>query len=244
VWKTESGREAMQRFWGRVRLGAVLPYIVAAALLVGATVIFGREVVRHINAIEGWIEGFGPWGMVVFVALFAVLSSLLMPETVLGIVSGALFGLGGGTIALVSGILFAASLQYFLSRHILRGRIESMLTSRPTLLAIQRAARSQEFRLQVLLRLTPLNPAVISYVLGAAGVRFGGFFTACLALIPHALLEVYFGHAGKQMAKMAAADGRSDLINGAVIVGGLAAGILVMVLVSRSARKALQQAVS
>ena len=35
--------------------------------------------------------------------------------------------------------------------------------------------RYDEFHLQFLLRLTPLNPATLSYLLGAAGVRFWGF---------------------------------------------------------------------
>jgi hypothetical protein len=56
----------------------------------------------------------------------------------------------------------------------LRARIQRALAARTSLAAIQRDVRRDEFRLQVLLRPTPLNPATINYPLGAAGVRFSG----------------------------------------------------------------------
>jgi uncharacterized membrane protein YdjX (TVP38/TMEM64 family) len=111
------------------------------------------------------------------------------------------------------------------------------------MLAIQRAVSRQEFRLQVLLRLTPLSPTAMSYLLGAAGVRFPGFLVACLAQIPNLFVEVYFGHAGKHLAKFAGRDERSVLLHDAVIISGLLVCIVVMVIVSRLARKAVQEAV-
>jgi uncharacterized membrane protein YdjX (TVP38/TMEM64 family) len=225
-------------------MGALLPYAVVAVALLVAVVSLGRELDHHLDALEAWIAGISPWGAVVFIGLFAVLTSLLVPDTVLAIIAGALFGLGGGTLAVVAGALAAALLQYFVARRLLRDRIERVLAAKPSLLAIQRAVRRSELRLQVLLRLTPLNPAVISYVLGAAGVWFRGFTIACLAMIPGLFLEVYFGHAGRHLARMAGRDERSVLMHDAVIVGGLIVCILVMVVVSRMARKAVQAAVA
>ncbi|MHC4216845.1 MAG: TVP38/TMEM64 family protein [Planctomycetota bacterium] len=232
------------RFWGRVRLGALLPRVVLGVVLVVAIVIIGRDIDHHVDAIEAWIEEISPWGVLVFFGLFVVLTSFLLPDTVLAIIGGALFGLVGGTLAVVVGALAAASLQHFLAGHLLRVRIERVLSAKPSLLAIQQAVRRQEMRLQVLLRLTPLNPTVISYLLGAAGVRFSGFFAACFALIPGLFLEVYFGHAGKHLARMAGRDERTVLMHDAVIVGGLLVCVLVMVVVSRIARKAVQEAVA
>jgi uncharacterized membrane protein YdjX (TVP38/TMEM64 family) len=213
-------------------------------LLLVAIVSLGREIDHHLDAIEAWIEGISPWGVVVFIGLFAVLTSLLVPDTLLAIIGGALFGLGGGTLAAMVGALAAASMQHFLARHLLRDRIKRALSARPSLLAIQRAVRRQEIRLQVLLRLTPLNPAAISYMLGAAGVRFRGFLIACLALVPGLFLEVYFGHAGAHLARMAGRDERSIVMHDAVMVGGLLVCVVVMVVIARTARKAVQEAVA
>lgn len=233
-----------RRFWDRVGVGALLPYAVMGAMLVVAVVIIGREIDHHLEAIEAWLAAISPWGAVVFIGLFVVLTSLFVPDTVLAIIAGVLFGLGGGTIAVVVGALAASLLQHALSRHLLRGRVERALSARPSLLAIQRAVRRQELRLQVLLRLTPLNPAATSYLLGAAGVRRSGFLIACLALIPNLFMEVYFGHTGRHLAGLAGRDERTVLTQDAVIVGGLLLCIIVMVIVARLARRAVEEAVS
>lgn len=209
-----------------------------------AVVIFGREIDHHIGAIEAWIDRIGPWGVVVFIGLFAALSSLLLPDTLLAMIAGALFGLGGGTIAVVAGAGAGALLQYAISRCLFRDRIGRLLSAKPSLLAIQQAVRRQELRLQVLLRLTPLNPTVITYLLGATGVGLSTFLLGCLAMIPNLFLEVYVGHAGKHLASMAGRTEQTAVMHDAMILGGLLACIVVMIVVSRLARKAVQDAVA
>ena len=73
--------------------------------------------------------------------------------------------------AVVAGGLLASALQFTFARRLLRARIERTLAAKPSLAAIQPAVTQDELRLQLLLRLTPLNPATIRYLLGAAGVR-------------------------------------------------------------------------
>jgi uncharacterized membrane protein YdjX (TVP38/TMEM64 family) len=176
--------------------------------------------------------------------LFALLTSVLLPDTVLAIVAGGLFGLVWGIAAVVAGSLLAATLQFALSQHLLRARIRRALATRPSLAAVQRALSVNEFRMEVLLRLTPLNPATISYVLGAAGVRFGGFLLASLAIVPGLIFEVYFGYAGKHVARMAGRSRHAVYAHDLAVIGGLAVGILMMVLVSRMARKAVLETVA
>jgi uncharacterized membrane protein YdjX (TVP38/TMEM64 family) len=130
-------------------------------------------------------------------------TSFLVPDTVRCIIAGALFGLYWGAAAVLAGILLAAAMQFALSQKLLRSRVQRMLAARPALTAIQRAVGRDEFRLQLLLRLTPLNPAIISYLLGSAGVRFSSFLIACLALTPSLIIEVYFGHVGKHTVMLA-----------------------------------------
>jgi uncharacterized membrane protein YdjX (TVP38/TMEM64 family) len=236
--------DRVRRFLALAYSRAALPYLAMALLLIVAIVIGGREIEHHINAIESWITKLGPWGVLAFVGLFVLLTSFLLPDTVLCIIAGALFGLGWGITAVLAGSLLAGMMQYALSQRLLRARIQRMLEQRPSLAAIQRAVSHDEFRLQVLLRLTPLNPATISYLLGAAGVRFSGFLIACLALTPNLAIEVYFGHAGKHAARLAGSHAQIAHLHDLVIIGGLAVCIAVMVLVSRMAHKAVMQAVA
>jgi uncharacterized membrane protein YdjX (TVP38/TMEM64 family) len=236
--------DRVRRFLARAYSRAALPYLAAGLLLIVAIVAGGREIEHHINAIESWITKLGPWGVLAFVGLFALATSALLPDTVLCIIAGALFGLGWGVAAVLAGSVLAAAIQFALAHQLLRARIQRTLAARPSLAAIQRAVSRDEFRLQALLRLTPLNPATISYLLGAAGVRFSGFLIACLALTPNLAIEVYFGHVGKHAARLAGSNARTAHLHDLAIIGGLAVCVAVLVLVSRMARKAVTEAVA
>ena len=157
--------DRVRRLFARASSRAALPYLAVALLLAVAVVFGGREIKHHINAIELWITGLGPWGVLAFIGLFALSTSFLVPDTVLCIIAGALFGVGWGVAAVLAGSLLAATIQFALARRLLRERIQRMLAARPSLAAIQRAVSCDEFRLQLLLRLPPLNPATVSYLL-------------------------------------------------------------------------------
>jgi uncharacterized membrane protein YdjX (TVP38/TMEM64 family) len=232
-------RQLLARTYSR----AALPYLTLGLLIV-AIVVVGREIGHHITAIESWITKLGPWGVLAFIALFTLATSLLLPDTVLCIIAGALFGLRWGVAAVLAGSLLAGALQFALSQKLLRAWIQRSLAAKPSLAAIQRAVSRDEFRLQLLLRLTPLNPATISYLLGAAGVQFSRFLIACLALTPNLLIEVYFGHVGKHAARLAGSQTRTAHLHDLAMVGGLIVCVGVMIVVSRTARKAVMQAVA
>lgn len=219
-----------------------LPYLTMGALLLIAVFVLGRGFDRHIGAVELWIANLGPWSLLVFVGLFVLATSLLLPEAVLAVVAGALFGVTWGLAAVLVGNLLAAAIQFQLSRRLLRARIQQALASKPTLAAIQQAVRRDAFRLQVLLRLAPLNPATVSYLLGAAGVRFSKFLLACLALTPYLLMEVSFGHAGERVARMAGPAAGGSYLHALAAFGGFGACLVVLIFLARMAYRAVLEA--
>lgn len=236
--------ETFQGLLARARSRAALPFLAAGVILLVAILVAGHELNHHLQAVEAWIGHLGSWGPVVFVGLFAVGTSLLLPESAFSIIAGVLFGLRWGLAAAASGNLAGSALQYVLARWLLRARIQRALAARPSLAAIQRAVVHDNLRLQVLLRLAPLNPATISYLLGAAGVRFSRFLIACLALAPHLFIEVFFGHAGRHTARLVSSHTRSAHLYDLVLIGGLAVGITLLVLLSKSALRSVMRAVA
>jgi uncharacterized membrane protein YdjX (TVP38/TMEM64 family) len=235
--------EQVDRLIARARWRAAVPFVVVGAVIVIAVLLLGREVGHHIAAIQRWIAELGPTGLVVFTALLVLATSLLLPESLFGIAAGALFGLSLGFVLVLVGNVIAAAVQYALATRLLRGWIQRMLASRPQLAAIQRAVLADETRLQLLLRLTPLNPASLSYVFGAAGVRFPGFLFACIALIPHLLMEVYLGHAGKDLTRLSAGVATHSFAHHVATFGGLCVTAIVVFVVSGIARRAVDRAV-
>lgn len=228
--------------WSRAALEKVLPYVLVGGGLAVLAVILGEEIGHHLGVVEAWIEGLGPWGVVAFAALYGLLSALFVPDSLLGIVGGASFGFGPGLAAGVAGTLVGATLEYALARRILRGKVERYLGARPGLAAVQTAVRRQELRLQLLIRLTPLNRAVTSYVLGAAGVGFARFMVALVAVLPHLCLEVYFGYAGKRLALALGRSGGPRGLHEVALALGLVAAIVAVAMISRTARKAVEAA--
>ena len=235
----ERGRSLLKR-----ELRSIVPLALAVILIVIAVVVVGRETESHLHAIEAWISQLGPWGRLAFVGLVVVGTSLLIPESLFGLVAGALFGLAWGIGLVFVGNMLAAALQYALARRLLHRPIQRALETRPLLSAIQRAVTGNELRLQFLLRLTPLNPALVSYLLGAAGVRFGGFMLASLALISHFAIEVYLGHAGKQLVTSGFKSGQDGWLHESLIYGGAAIGLIAVILVSKAAHRAVLRAIA
>jgi uncharacterized membrane protein YdjX (TVP38/TMEM64 family) len=220
---------------------ATLPFIAVALGVLLVIVLLGRQAGHHIAQIEGWIGALGPTGFVVFVLVFVLGTSVLIPESLFAIAAGAVFGIWPGFLTVLVGNVLAAMLQYALARRLLRDRIQRLLSSRPQLAAVQRAVLQDEVRLQLLLRLTPLNAASLSYVFGCAGVRFGGFLLAFVGLIPHVLMEVYLGHAGQHLTHLGAGARPHSLLHESVTFGGLLIIAIVVYIVSRIARRTIER---
>lgn len=233
----------MRRLLARASARDVARYVLAALLLGVAIILFGAETKRHLHTIEGWLADLGPWSLVVYVAVTVVVTSLLFPESVTGMMAGVLFGLPLGLAVALAATLIAAILQFIVARHLLRQRIERLLGARPTLMAIVGAVRREELRIQFLIRLSPLNAATVSYIMGATGIRMGPFVLALTALIPHELVAVYFGHAGKHAMRLAGSHRSFGSPEDLLIIGGLVATVTVTVFISHLARRAIESAV-
>jgi uncharacterized membrane protein YdjX (TVP38/TMEM64 family) len=204
----------------------------------------GREIDRHFAEIQSWIQGTGSWGLLVYVGLFVLATSLLVPDSVLCVLGGVLFDLKSAIAATIIAMFVSSVLQFALSHRLLRPRIQRMLTRRPALEELHGAILHDELYLQVLLRLTPLNPATLTYVLGAIGVRFSRFLIACAALIPALVIEVYIGHASRHIARLATGDVPSARLHDVLVIVGLVMCVVAFVAVSRVARKAIARAVA
>jgi uncharacterized membrane protein YdjX (TVP38/TMEM64 family) len=230
--------------WETPRHWLALVFLAGAVVLAAGIFLAGEDLAHHINAVETWIDSLGPTGPLAFVVLLVIATSVFIPESILSIAAGALFGLAQGLLVVLAGNVLAATLQYTLGRRLLRRRIQKALSRKPALVAIQGAVRQDELRLQSLLRLTPLNPATVSYMLGAAGVRFTTFMVACIGLLPHVVFEVYFGYTGRHVAHMASRGTSAVYLHDAVVLLGLAVTVVIIAILSRMARQAVREAVA
>jgi uncharacterized membrane protein YdjX (TVP38/TMEM64 family) len=236
----ESEAAAEKKLWSLSRIATVSLYIVVAGIIAVGIFFLGEDILRHFHSFEDWIKDSGPWALVIFVLLYAVLGTFFVPDTILGIAAGTIYGFTHGLFAAALGSLAGAALQYVLARRLLRPTVEKFISSRPALAALQVAVLKQEFRLQFLIRLTPLNRTLTNYMLGAAGAGFALFIAACAGLLPILSLEVYFGYAGQQMVDVASQPGHVAALHDVLMIAGLVIAIIVMIIISRMARRAVE----
>ena len=143
---------------------------------------------------------------------------------------------------MVVGGIAGAALDYVLAKKLLRDRIENVLQRHPKFLAMQRAVQREGLRLQFMLRLAPINAVSVSYVLGAAGVRFPPYMLASIGMAPALFVEVYLGHVAKHAGKTVAGVSRDSSTHLAITIAGLLVCIVLMITIGRMAQRALAEA--
>lgn len=225
----------LKQGWVRLALLVTSTLILAAVVVV----LFGHELGRHIHSMESWVTQSGALGLLVFVGLVVVGTSLFVPESLFGIAAGVLFGLAWGVVIILMANILAATLQYGLAHRMLREPIRRKMEGGRVFAVIQRVASGDNLGLQVLLRLAPLNQTVISYSMGASGIRFAPFLAASIAMLPSIIFEVYLGHTGKHLALISVGAGHHGWRHGAILVVGLIVVVIGVGFTSRVASKSL-----
>ena len=234
------------RWWGLVTKILVALAVVAIGAWIWTEWLEPREA-----ELENTLRHLGPWGPVIFVAVFVGATSIFFPESILAIAAGAIFGLGWGLAWTVAAGFVAVSTVFLLGRHLLGSRARSMLERHPKLAAVEEAAESKGLRLVFLLRLSPLNFTMLNWMLAASRLRFRTVFLSALGMVPGNFSTVYVGYAARHTADLAArarAGNPDGIVAGDSIAreitlyAGLGASILVSVIVTRIAVKALRAA--
>jgi uncharacterized membrane protein YdjX (TVP38/TMEM64 family) len=222
---------ASGRSWPR----EVLRLLLATAVVVAAIVLL-RE---HFAAIEGWLAGLGPWAPLAFVAVHAVAVPCFFPVSVLGFLAGVSFGFGLGTAVLFVGGLISASIMFALARGVASARVRAYARRRPRLARFLELAEEDAVRLMILLRLSPLHFALVSYLLGASRVRFAPYLLTSAFVLPSAALQAYVGRTAKVVGNRALAGEDGNPWETVAAVVAVVAAVILTVMLGRLARRAL-----
>jgi uncharacterized membrane protein YdjX (TVP38/TMEM64 family) len=210
-----------------VRLGVALGGIAAIGLI---------WVYLDLAALERTVEALGPWGPVALVLAFVLVTPALVPDTPFAAVAGALYGVVAGTALTGLAALLAAMLTFALSRWLLRDWLQRLLARHPRLDAVQDVVARGQKRLLILLRLVPVNPALVNYLLAATTVGFGRYLLSCLGLMPAYFAAAYLGW----LARVSGAGARDIGAGDYVATAGFLATVIALVFAIRAARRALR----
>ena len=202
----------------------------------------GRSLAPRVLNIVAHIQSVGPAAPIAFIIIYALAVVSLIPASLLTIAGGAVFGLIRGVIYALIGATLGSTGAFLLGRYVARRLVARKLNAMPRFVAIERAVSARGRRIVFLLRLSPLVPFnFLNYALGLTTISVWDFVFASLGTIPGAFVYAYAGKVtGEALALAGQAQVPKDASYYAVLIAGLAATIAATTVVTRTARRALQ----
>ncbi len=215
---------------------------VAGALVLALLAWQGHHVAAWLPQLERGIAQLGPWGPLALIAGILLLSPLLVPDSIFGIAAGATFGIAAGTLYYFVGVYLMCLVVQLVSGRWLRARVLRLLESRAKLRAAVMAAPQGGAHFTFLVRLVPVNQALLSYALGAAGVPLRFAVLGNAGMLMHMFPTVYFGAAAAHLTRMAASGHREWETEGVLLLLGLGVCVFLTLQVTRRAWAAIDAA--
>jgi uncharacterized membrane protein YdjX (TVP38/TMEM64 family) len=211
--------------------------LVLIAFSIAAAVFPVRDWIR--NLID-WVQQLGPAGIAIFIGAYAIATVFFLPGWIFTVTAGLLFGVVGGTAVALSGATIGAALAFLVARYLVRDSIQNLAGSNPRFHAIDEAIGENGWKIVGLLRLNPLIPFNLSnYFYGITAIRFWPYvLISAIGMLPGTLLYAYLGAVGKATL---AAKSPPSVWRYLLIGVGLGATIVVIIIISRMARKALKR---
>lgn len=188
-----------------------------------------------------WIVARRGAAAVPFVVLYACAAVVLLPDSLLTIAAGALFGLAWGLALVSMGSMLGAAAGFFLGRSFARDWVRRRTERWPRFRALDRAISRHGFWVVFLTRLSPIIPyGLLNYAYGITTVRARDYLLASwIGMLPGTVLYVYAGTAAANLT--AVISGRAPIGRQSTLLlwTGLFATILMIALVTHFARREL-----
>ncbi|MFA6954409.1 MAG: TVP38/TMEM64 family protein [Thermoanaerobaculia bacterium] len=226
----------------------VIRLVVLAAIVVGAVVLLrSLPIAEALPGILAWVKGLGWVGAVVFAAAYVVGTVIFFPGSILTLSAGFLFGPFWGTVIASPASVLGATAAFVLGKTVARNWVAGKVESSPRFAALQSAIGREGTKILMLVRLSPVFPfSLVNYAFGLTKISLRGYILGSwIAMLPGTFLYVYLGSLIPDAASIASGARPAGQAAGAqqyLLWIGLAATALVVVFVTRTARKALAKA--
>jgi uncharacterized membrane protein YdjX (TVP38/TMEM64 family) len=190
------------------------------------------------GALSDWGQEAGPSGALLVGLLFIPICVFMLPATALTYAMAFAFGLWPSVLGVWAGALLGAASVFLLGRTFARDLVSRSAESHPLLGALDKVLDERSFGMLVLIRLSPLFPfALVGYALGASRAGFWRHLAATgIAILPQVTVTCWIG------ASVAEATGGHEKgpLEYTLLVVGIAAALVVLAVISKRTRAALQ----
>ncbi len=172
-------------------MGIVVALIAAVVFLLNCRSCLSFDVFKPDN-IRQFIQGFGPWAIVVYIILYTAntFSPFFPPIFIMSLAAGAIFEPVLGTVALTLGTFFGSTAAFFASRYLFRSRIEKLIQGKGK--DIYEKLSRQGFVILLPIRIIGFPPyGVADFICGLSKMRYLDFALATMVgAIPWILPQV------------------------------------------------------
>jgi uncharacterized membrane protein YdjX (TVP38/TMEM64 family) len=150
--------------------------------------------------IHEFVAQFGPAAPIVYVVVFALAGSLIVPTTVLAVVGATFFGSGFGFLYAMLGSFTAAMLGFTAARTLGRRSVATWLARHEgTIARFDRRLESRGFTTALFMRLLYLPNGLINVVCGVSSIRGAVYASAtALGLLPMMFAVTFMTEGAKQ----------------------------------------------
>ena len=183
-----------------------------------------------------------PLGAALFVPIYAIWVTFLLPGVWASMLAGVLYGTWKGSFLVFIGAFLGAQAAFFLGRTFLRNWIRERLVAFPKLQAVEKAVSREGLKLVLLTRLSPAFPfSLLNLSYGLSDVSFRDYSLGLLGIIPGTILFCGLGSLAGDIAKFGEVlSGQTSPSTWIFRFIGLVATLSVIWLITFVARKALQ----
>lgn len=223
--------------WQKIARQCIIITVATALLVLG-----GLLLKDQMPDIEAWIKAQGHWAGAMFILVFCIAALFLVPANLFIFIAGVLFGFGWGYGYAAIALCILMLAQFWIGRHLLKGRMESFMAHHPKFNAIDKAVSEKGLRVAFLLRLGPVPVGPLSYILSVSRITFRTYVIASLGAFVSPLAVVYYGNLAGHLTKLATGQEHHSAGHYIAMGGGAVVAVIATVYISHVAREALKDA--
>ena len=182
-----------------------------------------------------------PFGALLFIPIYALWVTLLLPGVWASMLAGVLYGPWLGSAVVFIAASLGAEVVFLLGRHWLRGWARQRLKQWPKLHAVEQAVNQEGLKLVLLTRLSPAFPfSLLNLAYGLSAVSLRDYSIGLIGILPGTVLFCGLGALAGDVARFNdVLAGEADGFTWGLRVVGVVATLAVVWLVGRAARQAL-----
>jgi uncharacterized membrane protein YdjX (TVP38/TMEM64 family) len=200
-------------------------------------------VITFVAELQRRVTGMGKSGAVLYPLLFAACNILLLPGGILSVGAGFFFGLWWGFFIVLLGNSIAAAVSFALSHWLGERYLRAKLSLNPMLRVLEKAVARDAWKIIFLCQLHPLFPtSLLNYLFGLTRIRFWPYMLWTAAgRAPGLFLYTYLGTLGQLGLNLARGRSHPRIVEYWTWGGAFAITVLLFILLTRMALRALQE---